>query len=272
MLKILFDHRSSNRDFNIILSEKTSKEMGFFHLLLLVALLVIVDGLRGYCNVRTSFKLHQLHLSKKSKKSNESKGFGKKAELPVIDDIKVPRDADGNVVSVEDPNSTSLSTNSMGSSTSTTSTTNVKDDDVDALFKKYGIKDNTSDKKKIITKTKDGKLSTKLAPKEYDPDRPFGEAVLAGISPQLQTKIDNILVTGTFAALLFVVLCGVGISAGALQIVFPNIEISPDVDALIKNFLTPSFTPSLGIFFFFSITFGLFKFAQISSSQTVYRE
>ncbi len=250
--------------------------MGVFGLLLLAALLVAAEGLRNsQINAHVKLRSQILYLSKKSKKNNESKGFGKKMiEMPAIDDIKVPRDADGNLISVEDSNSSTVNVKSTESkaSVSASTTSNASDDDVDALFKKYGIKDNTTDKKKIISKTKDGKLVTKLAPKEYDPNRPFGEAVLAGISPQLQSKIDNILVTGTFAALLFVVLCGVGISAGALQIVFPNIEVSPDIDAIIKNFLTPSFTPSLGIFFFFSITFGLFKFAQISSSQTVYRE
>lgn len=241
-------------------------------LLLLAALIVVAEGLQCcYKNVNVKYRLQKLHLSKKLKKNNESKGFGKKMiETPVVDGIQVPRDADGNVASVDDSTATAMDTESA-ISRSTTAKVN-DDDDVDALFKKYGIKDNTSDKKKVIAKTKDGKLVTKLASKEYDPDRPFGEAVLAGISPQLQAKLDNILVTGTFIALVFVVLCGVGISAGALQIVFPSIEVSPDVDAIIKNFLTPSFTPALGVFFFFSITFGLFKFAQISSSQTVYRE
>lgn len=43
-------------------------------------------------------------------------------------------------------------------------------------------------------------------------------------------------------------------------------------DAIVTNLLTPAFTPALLIFLFFSVTFGLFKFAQISSDQTVYRE
>ena len=41
---------------------------------------------------------------------------------------------------------------------------------------------------------------------------------------------------------------------------------------VLKDVLTPAFTPSIGIFFLFSITFGLFKFAQISSQATVYTE
>lgn len=49
-------------------------------------------------------------------------------------------------------------------------------------------------------------------------------------------------------------------------------EVSSDVDNIVSNILSPSFTPALGVFLFFSVTYGLFKFAQISNSQTVYRE
>ena len=62
------------------------------------------------------------------------------------------------------------------------------------------------------------------------------------------------------------------LSAGAIEVVFKDITIPDAMDSFITNFLTPAFTPALGVFFFFSITFGLFKFAQISSDQTVYRE
>jgi hypothetical protein len=63
-----------------------------------------------------------------------------------------------------------------------------------------------------------------------------------------------------------------GISLSALKVAFPQVAMPEQLDAAIANFFTPAFTPSLVVFFFFSITFGLFKFAQISSSQTVYRE
>jgi hypothetical protein len=51
-----------------------------------------------------------------------------------------------------------------------------------------------------------------------------------------------------------------------------DLEVPETFDALIVNVLTPAFTPAFLIFLFFSVTFGLFKFAQISSSQTVYKE
>jgi hypothetical protein len=131
----------------------------------------------------------------------------------------------------------------------------------DELFKKYGISDGEN-----VPRSK------KAVKKERSDDAPFGEEVLAGIPFSLQQKIDNILVTSTLLALSFVIISGVGMSAGALKVVFPDIQVPEAVDGLITNFLTPAFTPGIGIFFFFSITFGLFKFAQISSSQTVYRE
>lgn len=156
----------------------------------------------------------------------------------------------------------------------------VKDDKaMEQVFRKYGML-TAEDKKKTDgggyseSKVKDilNKAGTKKSKRERDPDSPFGEAVLAGIPLALQAKIDNILVTATFGALAFVVLSGVSISLGALTVVFPNLTIPESIDSLSKNVLSPAFTPSLGIFFFFSITFGLFKFAQISSSGTVYRE
>ena len=112
----------------------------------------------------------------------------------------------------------------------------------------------------------------KFEGKEVATEAPFGEAVMAGIAPELQMKIDNFLLISTFAALTFVIVSGIGITLGAFKIVFKDVQISAEVDGLITNFLSPAFTPALGVFLFFSVTFGLFKYAQISSSQTVYRE
>lgn len=131
--------------------------------------------------------------------------------------------------------------------------------DENDVFKKYGISEENS------KKAEQSKAKSTV-------DKAFGESVLEKIPAELQLRIDNILVTLTFGALLFVVLSGVGISLGALKVVFPSFEISEESDAIIKNFLTPAFTPALGIFLLFSTTFGLYKFAQISSSQTVYKE
>ena len=65
---------------------------------------------------------------------------------------------------------------------------------------------------------------------------------------------------------------GIGISYGAFKVVFPTIPIPQTIDDFIIQVLTPSFTPTVVIFFFFSINYGLFKYAQISSVRTVYRE
>lgn len=152
------------------------------------------------------------------------------------------------------------------------------------IFKKYKISDGSALEKK--TKNKKSKK-----PKDSEELAPFGEEIMANMSMETQEKFDKLLVTSTFFALLFTILCGVGkfliidfcvqilrqvlitgISISAFKVAFPQIAIPEQVDSLIVNVLTPAFTPSLGVFFFFSITFGLFKFAQISSSQTVYRE
>jgi len=87
-----------------------------------------------------------------------------------------------------------------------------------------------------------------------------------------QQQIDNILVTVTFLALIFVISCGVSISVGAYKIVSPTFEVNSDLDNLLTNYLSPAFTPALIFFLFCSVTFGIFKFAQISNNQTVYKE
>jgi hypothetical protein len=74
------------------------------------------------------------------------------------------------------------------------------------------------------------------------------------------------------ATFIFLILYFAGISLGALKVVFPQVQIPAEFEPVITNFLSPSFTPSLGIFLFFSVTLGVFKFAQVSSSRTVYRE
>lgn len=140
---------------------------------------------------------------------------------------------------------------------------------IDAIFKKYGINDdpNRAAKAKAAAKAAaDAKGAASGA------DAPFGESIIARLTPEMQMKYDNVLVTGVSLSLSFVVLCGVGISAGSLKVVFPDINLPAGLDDVITNFLTPSFTPGLGVFFLFSTSFGLFKFAQISSSQTVYKE
>ena len=117
----------------------------------------------------------------------------------------------------------------------------------DDVFKKWKI----DDTEKILKAAKSKKSNA-------EEERLFGEGILDKVPEKLQLQIDNFLITGTFAALTFVVLCGIGISAGALKIVFPQVEMSRDIDSLITNVLDPFFTPALGVFFFFSITLGVF--------------
>jgi hypothetical protein len=130
------------------------------------------------------------------------------------------------------------------------------------IFQKYGIKigENPIETKRKKDKTPD------------DRDYAFGESVLDKIPTSTQAKIDRALVNLTFFSLSIVVLTGVAISFGAFRVVYPEVSISPDLERVITDILAPAFSPALGVFFFFSITFGLFKFAQVSSSQTVYRE
>lgn len=191
-------------------------------------------------------------LSAKKKGVPKAKGFGKIAELEptasefVTDPVVANGAVEDDVLTVEPVSAEPMN--------------------ADDIFKKYGIATNP---KAAGEKIKDNK---KKAGSGKDGEAVFGENVMANIPMDLQAKIDSILVTGTFLALSFVVLSGIGISLGAFKVVFPQVEISQSVDDLIVNVLSPSFTPGLGVFFFFSITFGLFKFAQVSSSQTVYKE
>jgi hypothetical protein len=138
--------------------------------------------------------------------------------------------------------------------------------DADAIFKKYKISDGES----LPTYSK--KKTTKKSTAVYDENAPFGRDTISSIPFATQQKIDNVLVTSVFIALTFVIICGIAISFGAFKVVYPDIQISNEMDEIITGFLTPAFTPALGIFFLCSITFGLFKFAQISNTQTVYKE
>ena len=209
-------------------------------------------GIRSLNNVDSSVKQNPTALFAK-KGSTESKGFSPKK-------VKV--------VKVEEEE-----TSTVSSSASIETTKAVQsfdgETDADAIFKKYGIKDGESNKTKTATKKKKSNKKNKKGEPE---ETPFGQSVLAGIPAETQMKIDNTLVAAVSFSLGFVVLSGISISLGAYTVVFPDTKIPEWLDGLITNFLSPAFTPALGIFFFFSTTFGLFKFAQISSDQTVYKE
>ena len=195
------------------------------------------------------------------KEKTEAKGFSVKKVKPVpvvIIDSDTEGFGEGMV-----PSSSSMSTTAKPIKRFESET------DADAIFKKYGIKDGEGNKTKSATKKKKTVKKNKKGEVE---ENPFGQSVLAGITPEAQMKIDNTLVTCVGLALGFVVLSGISISLGAYTVVFPETKIPAQLDFVITNFLSPAFTPALGVFFFFSTTFGLFKFAQISSDQTVYKE
>ena len=153
-------------------------------------------------------------------------------------------------------------TNTVISDSEISSIDNNDDANIEKLAKKYGLGAGSETPKK---KKKEQVTSS-------SGDKPFGEDVITKIPLELQGKIDNILIAGVFLSLAWCILCGVGMSAGSLKIVFKDFQLANTIDGLIVNVFDPSFTPSIGIFFFFSITFGLFKYAQIQSSQTAYKE
>jgi hypothetical protein len=143
--------------------------------------------------------------------------------------------------------------------------------DLDSIFKKYGIEENKG-KGFGAPHPQHQKQKQQVSSSSAGGEQPFGKAVLDKVDEKLQAKIDKGLITLTFLSLAFCVLCGLAISSSAIEVVFPQYKMGESVDFILKDVLTPAFTPSIGIFFFFSITFGIFKFAQISSNATVYRE
>lgn len=100
----------------------------------------------------------------------------------------------------------------------------------------------------------------------------FQSAVLARFPAATLAKIDSTLIFLAFGSLSLVILIGIGMSFNAFRVVFPNFSSNESIEYLITNVLTPSFTPTLLLFFLFSITYGLFKFAQVSSDSSVYKE
>jgi hypothetical protein len=144
--------------------------------------------------------------------------------------------------------------------------------DLDSIFKKYGIEENKGKGFGAPQPQQQKQKQKQQVSSSAGGEQPFGKAVLDKVDEKLQAKIDKGLITLTFLSLAFCVLCGLAISSSAIEVVFPQYEMGENVDYILKDVLTPAFTPSIGIFFFFSITFGIFKFAQISSNATVYRE
>ena len=185
-------------------------------------------------------------------KKSRGQGFGKVKETsaPVIENNSSGDTSESTIITPSEMNS--------GMVTATPQASNAEE-----IFKKYGIKDGDNQSKKAASKKTTG---TKAV------DAPFGESVINGIPAPMQAKIEDILITLTFSALTYLIVSGIGLSSGALKVVYPGFEMPTALDSIVVNVLTPSFAPALAIFLFFSVTFGLFKFAQISSNQTVYKE
>ena len=138
---------------------------------------------------------------------------------------------------------------------------------LDDIFKKYGIEESKA------TQATESQKRAILAGKEPKSEGgAFGESVLSKLDGKLQQKIDNTLISLTFGSLLFCVLCGLAISSSAIEVVFPDFKMDQNVDYVLKDVLTPFFYSLYRDLLFFSITFGIFKFAQVSSQATVYTE
>jgi hypothetical protein len=204
-----------------------------------------------------------------------AKGFGKKVDSSSSSSSSKTTNSNSNSIDSNSIDSSSIDSSSSSSSIisddeistiDSNNNDNNNDDDanIEKLAKKYGLgnNDNTTTKKKQVSSSSSNN----------NDDKPFGEDIITKIPLELQGKIDNILIAGVFLSLSWCILCGIGMSAGSLRIVFKDFKLASTIDDLIFNVFDPSFTPSLGIFFFFSITFGLFKYAQIQSSQTTYKE
>ena len=199
----------------------------------------------GFEHTRTRINSRFPSLSAKKKQQKESKGFGTPTRIK-------NSEAGNNTNSDVNNSNPGVIFKDIGVDSSNSSGT------VEDVFRKYGLTENSKN-----FSQKNVKVSG---------ERPFGEAALAKIPTSILEKIDSFLLSATFLSLSLVILCGVEISLEALRIVFPDVIFLSGADEIATKFLSPTFTPALLIFFFFSVTFGLLKYAQISSNQTVYKE
>ena len=86
-----------------------------------------------------------------------------------------------------------------------------------------------------------------------------------------QSAIDRVLVLMVGLSLAVFVSGGVAITIEAFAVASKQ-ALPPSLDAFIVNIVEPAFTPSVGVFFFFSISLGLFKGAQLSREDANYAE
>ena len=227
------------------------------HLLVIFNIFFAVSAFTNVQKRRFSFgKPAELWAKKKS--TEGSKGFKPKVEVVDPEEVLIQDTQEQTVANVEKKSAAQMKREAL----------EAKEDyaDADAIFRKYRISNGEN-----LPSIKSSKKKA-LPGAVEDETAPFGREVMANMSFEQQAKLDKLLVSAVFVALSFVILCGIAISFGAFRVVYPDIQISAELDSFITNFLDPAFTPALGVFFLFSITFGLFKFAQISNSQSVYKE
>lgn len=236
-----------------------------FFLLSLLLLLQCVQKTTPFNQQRISFvsnnifrSSHHSHfvLNAKSKSKAEKKGFGKQQVKPETTDITNSK--------LNDDSNSPVNGQSKIMPISGKSASSQQE-----VFNKYNIKATTKEEFLAPSDSSGKKIKKKSLD---DPDYVFGEGILQKIQPKLLSRIDTSLVVLTFLSLTLVVITGVAISFGAYKVVFPDVQINADFDNAVTNVIAPAFSPALGIFFFFSITYGIFKFAQVSSRQTVYQE
>ena len=226
------------------------------HLLVIFNIFFAVSAFNNVQKRRFSLgKPAELWAKKKS--TEGSKGFKPKVEVVDPEEVLIQDTQEQTVANVEKKSAAQMKREAL----------EAKEDyaDADAIFRKYRISNGEN-----LPSIKSSKK--KALPGAVEDETPFGREVMANMSFEQQAKLDKLLVSAVFVALSFVILCGIAISFGAFRVVYPDIQISAELDSFITNFLDPAFTPALGVFFLFSITFGLFKFAQISNSQSVYKE
>uniref|UniRef100_A0A6S9L345 Uncharacterized protein n=1 Tax=Heterosigma akashiwo TaxID=2829 RepID=A0A6S9L345_HETAK len=88
----------------------------------------------------------------------------------------------------------------------------------------------------------------------------------------VQNVIENGLIVGLSALLLFFLLGGIGIGASGVAVITNN-PLPEGLERFIADTLEPSFTPTLLVFFVLSSTLGVFKSLQFESRSDVqYRE
>ena len=125
----------------------------------------------------------------------------------------------------------------------------------EAIFKKYGVA-----------------MGGARVQDASDGSEPSFSLDLINLVPDAaQSAIDRALVLAVGLSLAVFVASGVAITIEAFAVASKQ-TLPPFLDSFIVNIVEPAFTPSVGVFFFFSISLGLFKGAQLSREDANYAE